>query len=58
MRINVLSVFLAVKHASAAMSKVGGGGKEESGGSILMTASSEYAKTLKFDRIKSLCVSL
>ncbi|KAI8976556.1 hypothetical protein BDB01DRAFT_353070 [Pilobolus umbonatus] len=39
MRINALSVFLAIKHAGAAMKVVGGGGKEYSGGSIICTAS-------------------
>ncbi|TDL21309.1 NAD(P)-binding protein [Rickenella mellea] len=40
MRINVLSVFLAVKHASAAMAVTNESrGKTESGGSIILTAS-------------------
>ncbi|CAB4422290.1 unnamed protein product [Rhizophagus irregularis] len=38
MRINVLSVFLAIKHASTAM-KITGNDKKESGGSIVATAS-------------------
>ncbi|KAI5123637.1 hypothetical protein M0805_001670 [Coniferiporia weirii] len=40
MKINTLSVFLAIKHASAAMEKTSpSGGKYESGGSIIVTAS-------------------
>lgn len=40
MRINALSVFLAVKHASAAMAKPNPSrGKDRSGGSIILTAS-------------------
>jgi len=40
MRINTLSCFLAVKHASAAMMQTNPSrGKEESGGSIILTAS-------------------
>jgi len=40
MRVNALSVFLAIKHASAAMEKVNDSkGKTESGGSIILTAS-------------------
>jgi NAD(P)-dependent dehydrogenase (short-subunit alcohol dehydrogenase family) len=40
MRVNTLSCFLAIKHASAAMQKVSAeNGKEESGGSIVLTAS-------------------
>ncbi|KZO93103.1 3-oxoacyl-reductase [Calocera viscosa TUFC12733] len=38
LRINTLSCFLAVKHASEAM-KLPGRGKEEAGGSIILTAS-------------------
>jgi NAD(P)-dependent dehydrogenase (short-subunit alcohol dehydrogenase family) len=38
MRINALSCFLAIKHAGAAMLKLGGG-KEFTGGSIICTAS-------------------
>lgn len=38
MRINTLSCFLAIKHASEAM-KVTGSGKKESSGSIILTAS-------------------
>ncbi|KAF4621310.1 hypothetical protein D9613_000773 [Agrocybe pediades] len=40
MRVNTLSCFLAVKHASAAMQKTDSSrGKNESGGSIILTAS-------------------
>jgi len=39
MKINALSVFLAVKHSSEAMQITGKGGKEQSGGSIIATAS-------------------
>ncbi|KAI9250758.1 hypothetical protein BY458DRAFT_536214 [Sporodiniella umbellata] len=39
MRINTLSVFLAIKHAGIAMKVTGKGGKEISGGSIVCTAS-------------------
>ncbi|CAG8573584.1 2725_t:CDS:10 [Funneliformis caledonium] len=38
MRVNVLSVFLAIKHASTAM-KITGNDKKQSGGSIIATAS-------------------
>ncbi|KZT52275.1 NAD(P)-binding protein [Calocera cornea HHB12733] len=38
LRINTLSCFLAVKHASEAMKRAGGG-KDEQGGSIILTAS-------------------
>ncbi|KAG2185302.1 hypothetical protein INT44_002092 [Umbelopsis vinacea] len=39
MKINALSVFLAIKHAGQAMQVTGKGGKEHSGGSIIGTAS-------------------
>lgn len=39
MKINALSAFLAIKHASAAMQVTGKGGKEQSSGSIIATAS-------------------
>ncbi|TFK26487.1 3-oxoacyl-reductase [Coprinopsis marcescibilis] len=40
MRVNALSCFLAVKHASAAMLKLNpSGGKDKTGGSIILTAS-------------------
>ncbi|KAI7869774.1 hypothetical protein BDF14DRAFT_1780736 [Spinellus fusiger] len=39
MRVNALSVFLAIKHAGAAMQVTGKSGKEASGGSIIATAS-------------------
>ncbi|PPQ97380.1 hypothetical protein CVT26_006614 [Gymnopilus dilepis] len=43
MRVNALSCFLAVKHASAAMLETNSSrGKNFSGGSIIMTASSKY----------------
>ena len=42
MRINTLSVFLAIKYASSAMSKPNPSrGKLEGGGSIILTASGE-----------------
>lgn len=41
-RVNTLSCFLAIKHASEAMKAVGAG-KKESGGSIILTASGERA---------------
>lgn len=50
MRINALSVFLAIKYAAIVMAKTNpSAGKSESGGSIILTASGEFFRKLKYN---------
>lgn len=55
MRVNSLSCFLAIKHASEAMKVVQkDGDKTESGGSIILTASGEFESPSAFARLAML----